>query len=230
MSYAQIELNFAKYSDPGVAYLLQTDIDQVYTIPDEAKTCLVVKKGDVTAAEELLRVATYTELISSPLPALPSDVDIFTSPSLTLAEDPPGTPTTIQVGDIIRVTCPLVWRQFFAAAVQEDFTVDTVNSPTEVVVSSPFPAFGRALTYEVWRGGSRILPAAVPLEYPEDGLANRNYFGLPGTEFLAASHADSWADYTIANNRLQSLKSEASSLMDALNTADWSGTEEVTYP
>lgn len=230
MSYARIELNFSKYSDPGVAYLLQTVIDQVYTTPDNAKSCLVVQKGSSSAAEELLRVATYTELISSPLPSLPTDVDVFSSPSLTLAENPPGTPTTIQIGDVIRITCPLIWRQFFAAATQEDFIVNTVNSPTEVTVSSPFPAFGRVLTYEVWRGGSRILPAAIPLEYPEDGLANRNYFGLPGTEFLAEGHADSWTDYTIANNRLESLKSGASSLMNALNTADWSGTEEVVYP
>jgi len=282
MSYAQIELEFYKYANPGVEYLLRTVVDATYSKPDPVDACLVIKKGDSTAAEELLRVATYAELITSPLDALPADVELFSSASLAYME------SIILVGDVVRITSPEIWTQFFYAGVQEDFTVTTVNSSTEVVVTPTLPAFGRELTFEVWRGSSKVFPVTAALWVaatayvqgdtalstggdtywcqvagtsagveptwdttlgntttdgtvtwlridngvtPTDGVANRDYTAFPAvTLFLAATHADSWEDLYVAENRLIALKAEASSLVDALNEEDWSGTEEVTYP
>ena len=222
MSYARIEIVFTRFSDPGKEYLLRTLIDPTYSQPDAVDFCLVVKKGDSTAVEELMRVASFAEFITTPLEALPTTVDVFSSPSLAAAAP--------QVGDVIKVNSPLMWRQFFFALVQTEVVVTSVTSPTEVVVTPAFPAFGRELTFEVWRGASLILPAAIPYVYPTDGVATRDYTGLTGIEFLANSHVDNWDDYTVANNRLTSIKNGASSLMSALNAAEWAGTEEVTYP
>ena len=282
MSYAKIELEFYKYADVGIEYMLRTVVNATYSQPDPVDVCLVVKKGDVTAAEELLRVATYAELITTPLDALPASVNLFSSASLAYMS------SVILPGDIIRVDTPALWQQYFSVGVQEDYTVVTVNSPTEVVVTPVFPAFGREITFTVWRGGSRILPVTAALwtattaysvgdtalssagdnywcqapgtsgaseptwdttvgnttvdgtvtwlridngAIPIDGVANRDYTVYPGvTLFLAATHADAWNDLYVAENRLIALKAQASSLVDALNTEDWSGTEEVTYP
>ena len=62
MSYAQIELEFYKFANPGVEYMLRTVVNAAYSQPDPVDTCLVIKKGDLTAEEELLRVATYLVL------------------------------------------------------------------------------------------------------------------------------------------------------------------------
>ncbi len=280
MSYAQIELEFSKHADAGVEYMLRTVVDATYSKPDPVDACLVVKKGDFTADEELLRVATYAELITTPLEALPASVNLFSSPSLDM------TPS-VMIGDVIRIVTPMIWRQFFAAPSSIDYTVTVVNSSTEVEVTPAMPAFGRNLAFEVWRAGVRVLPnvptiwlaltgyvegdrvistggdtywcqiagtsgAGEPTwdttigntttdgtvtwvrvangVFPLDGVANRDYTALLGTEFLVAQHADTWDDLTVAENRMASLKAEASSLIAALNVKDWSGTEEVTYP
>lgn len=282
MSYAQIELEFLKFAIPNVEYMLRTIVNATYSQPDPVDSCLVVKKGDVTANEELMRVATYEELIDVPLEALPATVNLFSSPSLAYL------PSVIIPGDVIRITIPDLWIQYFLTGPTEDFTVSVVNSPTEVEVVTAFPTFGRGLTFEILRAGVRILPvtpslwaaatgylegdtvrsiggdtywcqiagtsgAAEPAwdttignttvdngvltwlrvdnaVTPVDGVANRDYTTLLGTEFLAASHADTWLGLDTAENRLASLKAQAASLVSALNTEDWSGTEGVVYP
>ena len=219
MSYAQIKLYFEKYSNVGIENMLQTTIEATYSTPDVVDSCLVIGEGSSVTDEEILRVATEVEITSSPLDNLPATVTEFSSPSLSLI-----TPT---IGDVIRVTIPDLWQQFFSVGATEDYTVATVLSPTSVTVSPVFPAFGRGLTFEVLRSSVVILPVSgYP---PVDGLANRDFSGISGP-YLTNTHVDSWSDLTVAENRVTSLKAEASSLVDALNVSAWAFTEEVTYP
>ncbi len=234
MSYAQIDLGFEKFSDPPDAeYMLQTVVNAAATTPTAVDTCLVVEKGDSTTEESLLRVADLDELIEHPFAPLPTVVALFSSPSLPLATigDIPA-PTPILPGDLITIReTPGLWRQFFAADPTEVYEVVTVPTTTTVTVTPAFPAFARRLPFEVWRGTDRILPQASPLTYPADGIANRDYAATPGESFyLAASHVDSWDDLTVAENRVTNLKAQAESLVSEMNVADWTGTEEVTYP
>lgn len=233
MSYAQIDLRFEKVSSLlTTEYLLKTEVSSAVTTPDVVDSCLVVQKGDASVAEELQRVATYGQLISTPLPPLPSEVDVFSSPSLPLAQiGSPLAPTALVAGDIIHVTAPDVWQQFFSISPIEDYEVVTVVNSTTVTVTPSFPAFGRNLAFTVSRGGVTILPVGAPIVNPVDGLANRNYIATPtAEEYLAALHVDSWTDLTAAENRVTNLKAQAKSLITALNAADWTGTERVVYP
>jgi hypothetical protein len=221
MSYAQIELQFTRFADPGTEYLLKTVVNQVYTTPDEARSCLVVKKGGV-ANEELMSVATYDELVTTPFEQLPVDVNIFTSPSLASI--------SVQVDDILKVTAPLIWSVFGRTEAVFEATVESVISPTEVEIVGSFPSYAMNLSYEVWRVTQMILPTGIPLTTPNDGTADRDYTGLTGTFFLADAHADVFAALPTAENRMASLKSQAESLMNALNNSQWTGFEEVRYP
>jgi len=237
MSYAQIDMEFTKYSDPGgTAYMLNTEINSVTSSPDVVDTCLVVQKGDDTAAEELVSIATRDQLVVTPLTALPTTIARFSSPSLALLQiGDPLASTTVQAGDVIRVTTPDLWQQFFPVGASVDYTVVTVVSATTVTVTPEFPAFARNLTFEVIRSGTTILPTPPPsgssTVYPTDGLANRDYSATPTeTQYLASSHVDSWSDLTVAENRVTSLKTQAASLITEMNTAEWVGTERVEYP
>ena len=241
MSYAQIDLNFTRYSEPGeTEYLLHTAINPATSFPDVVDACLVVQKGDDSLDEELIEIANMTQLISSPLPALPADVDVFSSPSLLLAQigdllaDPivPLAPTPIAAGDIIQISpTPDLWQQFLSASATAFFTVVDVVDTTTVTVTPPFPAFARTLSFNVTRAGTTILPVGSPVVTPTDGLANRDYSAAPVANlFLATNHVDSWTDLTVAENRIINLKADAESLIDAMNTADWTGTERAEYP
>jgi len=233
MSYAQIDIGFTKYSDPaGTEYMLHTTINAATTQPTVVDTSLRVKKGSDIDDEELVTVATRAQLITSPLPVLPADVDVFSSPSLALAQiGDPLAPTTIQDGDVIRITTPDRWQQFFSADPEEEYVVDTVVNPTTVTVTTPFPAFARGLTFDVLRAGVSILPPlGTPLVSPVDGLANRDYTAVPGTHYLTGAHADSWTDLTVAEDRMASIKTQAELLVTEMNTAEWTGTERVEYP
>lgn len=234
MSYAQIDMEFTKYSNtPDTEYLLNTVINPATTFPTPVDACLVVQKGDSSSDEELIEVADVGQLITTPLPPLPSAVTTFTSPSLPSAKI--GTPlvaTAIQVDDVIRITTtPDIWQQFFSvSATNVDYIVTEIVSPTQVKVAN-FPAFARNLPFEVYRSGTKILPVGSPLVPPTDGVANRDYTATPTKDYyLAASHADSWADLTVAETRIINLKADAESLINAMNTADWTGTERAEYP
>lgn len=233
MSYAQIDIGFTKYSTPGgTEYMLSTEINSLTSTPDAIDTCLVIQKGDTTGNEELVSVATRAQLVTTPLTALPSTIATFSSESLPLAKiGDPLAPTAILTGDVIRVTTPDLWQQFFAVGTSVDYTVTAVIDTTTVTVTPEFPAFARNLTFEVIRSGTTILPTGSPTVYPTDGLANRDYSATPSeTYYLAASHVDSWTDLTVAENRVISLKAQADSLVTEMNTAEWTGTESVVYP
>jgi len=237
MSYAQIDIGFTKYSTPGgTEYMLRTEINSLTSTPDAVDTCLVIQKGDDTSNEELVSVATRDQLVVTPLTALPATIATFSSPSLLQAQTgDPLAPTSIQTGDVIRVTSPDIWKQFFTVGTTVDYTVDTIVDTTTVTVTPEFPAFARNLTFEVIRSGTTILPTPPPsgssTVYPTDGLANRDYSATPTeTQYLASEHVDSWTDLTVAENRLISLKVQAESLITEMNTAEWTGTESAVYP
>ena len=238
MSYAQIDMVFTKFSDvPSTEYMLNTVVNQATSFPTPVAAPLVIQKGDDTTDEELVRIAERSEIVTIPFTPLPTSIRIFSSLSLPLAQigdpsDPlvPLAPTAILAGDIIRVTTPDLWQEFFGVISTVEYEVATIVSPTEVTITTDFPAFARNLPFEVLRDGTTILPVGDPLVYPTDGLANRDYTGLSETYYLASSHVDSWTDLTVAENRVTNLKSQAKLLINEMNTADWTGTERAEYP
>lgn len=227
MSYARLKLNFTKIADPDVEYLMRTVVNAGYSTPDAIDTCLVVLKGSAGADERLMRVANTTELVTTPLDALPPTVTRFSAPSLASIAGP-----GIQDGDKITVETPFLWRQFFGASDWIEYTVAAsgVVTPTEVIVTSAFPAFGRNLKFYVKQGATDLLPTSgLAGDYPIDGLANRNFSGVSGSYLLTGTHADSWSDLDVANALQVSLRGEAQSLVDALNEDNYSGTSEEIF-
>jgi len=227
MSYAQLEIEYTKvtFSGPPVSYLVQTKINPVVSEPDEIDNSLVVYRGSALIDEYIARVATRAEIITSPLPALPPLVDRFASTDFGLV--------TLLNGDIITVEDPSpIWQQFFG--ITGDFVttiVDAVTDPLNVVVDPPLPAFGRDLKFYVKRGATWILPTVFNDPYPINGVANRDYSAfLPGDlNFLAAEHHDAWEDLSLANAAVDSLRTEAQSLVDELNLDNFSGVIEELY-
>ena len=224
MGYSQLTIGYTRQTQSGIGYLLETVVNTSGSTPSEIYDCLIVNKGGVSTDESIARVAVYNEMPSgvSALPLLPSTIRVFSAPSLSSL--PGGTP---QVGDIIRITQtppPPIWQFIYGAAPSDrEYEVVTVNSPTEVIVDQDFPAFGRSLTFEVERA------SVVELSGVSDGLANRDYTGLVGTLFRTRAHGDFWEDYEDAQNKYDSLRAEAQSLVDAYNATEFTGTTEETY-
>ena len=224
----QLRIQYIQIADPGVEYTLQATIEQTTSQPDALDKCLVVKKGDVGADEELMRVGSYTEVVTSPKSSLPSTVNLFSSPSLALIFEGGG----IAVGDIITITSPFIWSQHFGASTYFVTEVATVLSPTLVEVTIPFPAFGRGLTFNVFRGANMVLPTTPgpPAVYPVDGLANRDYTGLGvETEFLAYDQASSWTDIDVAEGRYTQMQISAQALVDAMKEDNYTGQSDEVY-
>lgn len=225
MSYARLILRYTKIDDPNVEYLLRAIVDPTESKPDLIKNCLVVAAGSSSAQERLVRVATYADLITTPFEVLPETVNVFSSPSLDSLEG-----GSILVGDEIYATSPFLWKQFSGVSDVFECEVITVIDPTTAIVTPPFPFFGSQLKFCVKRGGHFMLgtnPYASTC--PIDGLANRDYTGLTGPNYLTAYHADSWSNLTDAENAYASFRAQAQSLVDALNADHYQGEFQEVY-
>jgi len=218
MGYAQLTIEYKKQTPLAGVYLMETLVTTSETYPTELYKCLKVKKGSAGVEEELVDVVTESELTS--LDELPASIRVFSSPYLSTM--PGGTP---QAHDIIRIqVMPDVWEYLYGASPGTvDYEVVTVIDPNTVVVDQDFPAFGRDLGFQVYRS------TTLYVDVPDSGLANRDYSGLVGLYFRATSHGDSFSDYDAANNRYESLRANAQSLVDALNDTDFVGDTQETY-
>jgi len=224
----QLRIQYTQIADQGVEYTLQATIEQTTSQPDALDNCLVVKKGDSGADEELMRVGSYSEVVDTPKSPLPSTVNLFSSPSLALITEPGG----IAIDDIIVVASPFIWRQHFSALAEFITVVDSVVSPTLVTVTIPFPAFGRNLVFHIVRGVDTILPTTpgTPAGYPVDGLANRDYTGLGvETEFLANDQASSWTDIDVAEGRYTQMQISAQTLVNAMKEDNYTSQSDEVY-
>lgn len=220
MSYAVLELDFYRLAITGQEYLLRTTVNPYESTPDEIRKCLVITKGDEVSEERISRVATFSEIgDGTPLPELPLAVEIFSSALYT---------TPFSNGDSIAIASPDKWVQlyntpatFYCEVVDDsnpDYPVVTPSAAMQLQGFTYLPAFGRKLSFSV-NGGSVFT----------DGLANRDYTGLPGVVFRAETHGDTWENLADATALYDSLPGEAQSLVDAYNEDRWSGDSTQRY-
>ena len=190
-------------------FLLRVTVDPVNTDPSVLDTCLVVMKGSSAVDEYLARVATYADLVTLPLYALPSAVNKFSSAGYEIFSD----------GDIITITTyPQAWTTYFGITGDVVVTIDETD-PLNLVVVPPLPAFGKGLTFTV-NGGST--------EYT-DGLANRDYSLLPGSAFLATDAITLYSTFDAAESMVNALAAQAQSLVNAMNVDTYSGIDTEDY-
>jgi hypothetical protein len=229
---AQLRIQYDKVANGLIEYTMQTTIEQTTSQPDALDKCLVVKKGDSGTEEELMRVGTYAEVVTSPKSDLPALADVFYSPSLSTIVG------GILNGDVIELlSVPFTWGQFFGAVAPFLTVVSDDSFATNTVkVATPFPAFARNLTFRVWRGGAivcppQLTPPALTTDNPVDGVANRDYTAfLPGeTEFLASEHVDTWADIDVADGRFTQLEITAQSLVNEMKQDNYTGQVDEVY-
>lgn len=225
MGYANLDITYEKTREgtgPAYEFLIQTTIDPVITAPTELETALVVQKGDETGDEVILRVGDRTEVVVTPLDTLPATVNMFSSSSFVALY---GSFVVADIITILTADLPTIWSRFFSTVTTFTTVVNSIAAPatpTSPIVIPIFPAFARELTFSVTRGG-------IDLGTFYDGVANRDYTGLTGTEFLTDTHADKWDDYDTANNKYESLRAEAQSLVDAMNVNNFDGVTEENY-
>lgn len=220
----QLRIQYDRKADVGVEYALRATIEQTTSQPDALDNCLVVKKGDAGTDEELMRVGSFAEVVTTPLDALPATVPLFSSPSLALI------PGGILAGDIIVVTPPFVWQQYFGIGFDFQTVVDNPSVAANTVsVVTPFPAFARNMTYVVRRGLTVMLPVDGTPPYPNDGVANRDYSAVVGTEFLANDQASSWADIDTAEGRQQAMELAAQALVNSVKEDNYTGQDDRIY-
>jgi len=222
MGYARLEITYEKSREgagPLYEYLMRTTVNTVVTTPSSIYAALVVHKGDKIADEFLHRVGTRDDIVVTPLEDLPELVNRFSADSLTAISG-------LVNGDIIKIAAnnlPVIWTRFFSQVSEVQAVVIDDTDPYDVVVDAPgFPAFARLLAFSVER-------ASVTIHTADDGVANRDYMGLTGTDFITTDHADGWTNFEDANNKYESLRTEAQSLVDAMNADNFSGVDQERY-
>jgi len=227
MSTARIELTLEKIQ-VGDNYLMHAYVGQSVSTPEALRKCLKVRKGSPTQDEKLWSIADYSDLYPTQVPDdLPTTVDLFTSASIPDA--------TVNIGDKITLsTYPDIWSQFYAGFVST-YTITGVSGSApniELTVGSPFPTFGRNMTFRIYAsdGVTPVYPAAGVLPLT-DGVANRDYTGLSGTYYLATmSDADLGTDLQVALDKQPALESQAQALVDAVNlNDDFLGTDTEVF-
>lgn len=175
---------------PPYVYLLRVTVEQPYTEPAAFKTCLVVRKGSDYLDEIPVRVGSYAEVMRNTSPVLvdlPPLVTRFSSTSM-----PTG--NYLSAGNKIKIlNIPEAWQMFFGAPLEQTYTIASNVKDTEplqeAIVTTPFPAFGRNLRYEILDNADvRVYPPSGT-SLPTDGVANRDYTGLLGSEFLCSDVA-----------------------------------------
>lgn len=198
-------------SPPGAdGYYLHTKIDVAKTTPDELEPCIVF----TSSTEIIARICTFSELSS--IAATTAAFTTFTAPSLSAA--------SVVDTDEIRITvAPILWSEI-GYTVPTDYDITTVVSPTEVVVSSAFPAYATGITYNVIRSGSPVWGTDKT-----DGEVLRTYAGTPDAFYRIKEHYDLFADLDTANNMLDSLRAQAQSLVDEYNRDKYTGISEETF-
>lgn len=220
----QLRIQYEKIADVGVEYTLRATIEQTTSQPDALDKCLVVKKGDAGADEELMRVGAFAEVVTTPKDTLPATVNLFYSPSLALILG------GIQHDDVIIIVSPFIWTQHYGAGVNFQTLVDDHTYGVNMVsVVTPFPAFGRNLEFTVERSSVVILPVSTLPPYPVDGVANRDYSLVGGVEFLADDQTSSWNDIDVAEGRYNAMQGEAQTLVNAVKEDNYTGQSDRIY-
>lgn len=172
--------------------------------------------------------ANWVVAVPGGLPELPENVDYFEDASL-----PAG---LVQVGWQIDIKAdfPPIWVEVMSllpADVLHYEVVAILDGPvnreflvTPVAPTLAFPPTpARNLTAE-------FLDLTLVLQYSSVSVvADRDYTGLPGTLFRTEEHYDTFGDETVANNKVNALRLQAQSLVQATNEDTFTGTFTETY-
>lgn len=201
MSNTKLIIDYDNRKIGGSSYGIKANVS-VLSIPESIQPCLVVRKGSEGIKEQLVRVATFEEIYTTPLPTLPSEVNVFSS--VTYGVIPNAT--------TIMFTAPNWWVQYFG--VSYTWVVVTVDSYG--TLSSVLPAFANNLTFEI--GGITYT----------DGLVNRAYSGSD-LYYLTTEHCSEWETYEEATNMYTILSSGAQTLVNTYNSDNYSIQTQKVY-
>jgi len=226
MNYASITATFTKtYDSGGDDYFIETQVLPTVTVPIALEDSLLILPGTLSIPETCVRFATKTE-IETLYTVLPATVSRFSAPSLALVL------LGILPGDEIRVTAPLppIWSFIDGIVVGTVYTVSAVVSPTEVTVAPAFSNYAVDISYAVWRTGLRIYPPLPTDPDAVDGVANRNYGGVPALYYLAASHTDCYgSDLDSAMAQIANLEATAQGTVNLYNRDEFTGTDTEVF-
>jgi hypothetical protein len=216
---AKLELDFHRVYVSGVGCFLKTTINPLVTKPTELKTALVILRADpYVVPETLLRVAAPTDFppIFPPLPPV-----ITRFKSATYAALAPA------VGDIITMgsgsyAVPPVWTHLHAYSGAHSYTVTDATDPANLVVTPAFPDYGEGIDFYVYRPST--LTYIIPMTgSPGDGVADRDY-SSGALWYFASEHYDFLGpDVDPAFNVIDLLRSQAQSIVNALNQDSYTG-------
>jgi hypothetical protein len=182
MATSRIQITYEPKTDSDKTnYFMRATVDTTVeglTTPTALQTCLVVTPGSMDADERIRGVGTYAEIVSGGvLLELPATVNYFESEAL---ED-------IAVGDVINIPAeqiPERWvvYELHPASTAYGATVLELDLSNQfrVKVATPFPAYGRGMSYTVRRGETIICQGS-------DGTANRDYSATPSVTAYRAS-------------------------------------------
>ncbi len=203
-------------------YYLYTKVVSESTEPTDFYVSLVYSPslGAVDDREHIGRVATLSELTS--MPAYAPELTVFQAPSLAASG--------VLAGDVIRITSvPPIWKELNFKA-PDTFTVDSVVSPTKVLVddTSPFLSQELNLKYEIFRGSTRIYPTSTTIS-PEDGEADRNWPAMIFPEYRIAEHVDYFELEEDFDTAVVDIQTTAQSLVDEYNAYLLEDTEVDTF-
>jgi hypothetical protein len=216
---AKLELDFHRLYVPGVGCFLKTKINPLVTKPTELKTALVILRADpYTVPETLLRVAAETDLVPA-LPPLPTAITRFKSATYAALGPVNGDMITLGSGSY---AIPPVWTHLHSYLGAHTYVVTDDTDPTNLVVSPAFPDYGEGIDFYVYRPStsSYVIPMTAS---PGDGVADRDYLGLD-LWYSAAEHYDFLGvDVDPAFNLIDLLRSQAQSIVNALNQDSYTG-------
>ena len=162
------------------------------------------------------------------LPELPLDVNCFEDTVL------PG--GTVQVDWTLRIKGPFppIWTQVMGLIPTDILyykVTAVLNPPTNQVLVVPLgvttafpPTPERGVTVDYWG-----IPPAGLMNSSVTLVANRDFTLVPGTVYRIAEHHDTFTDETIANNKVNSLRVQAHTLVQETNEDTFTGTLLETF-
>lgn len=194
--------------------------------PITLEKCLIYS---TVTGEKLVRIANLQELgLLPPPPAeiVEAPTEFFTFSAASLSGS--GVIPT----DFIRVLngaapneAPRLWREMGYSSPYVDYAVLSVVGTT-VTVAASFPAYAEDIHFEVRKANGSLRWNTGTT----DGVATRDYGGVPVANYRVSERYDLFTDLTEAQDTYDVLVGDAQALVDSYNEDRWGvGTETEVF-
>ena len=210
---AKLYITYDKRTLPDTTpsgYFMRTTVG-TNTDPDELKPCLVIRRAMGGDDEQLVRIATLSDLDTyTTLPTL----NRFISPELT----------GLVASDVIKITggLPPLWEEL-GYAIPLSFTVLSFDEGNHrATITTTFPTYASGLYFEVWRTGAKILDEQTDGEANRANVDDHDYW-------LTSDHYDFFLEIDDADTRYEDCQAQAQSLVSAWDAEIFNGVSTELY-